>query len=183
MSLAALIRRVVGHLESAAIAYMITGSVASSYHGEPRATRDLDVVIDPDARSLSTLVERLRRDGLYVDAEAARTALIERSQFNAVDASTGWKVDFLIRKDRPFSREELSRRMPADLLGTQAAIATAEDTIIAKLEWATGTGSDRQRADVSALVEIGRGGLDLDYIDRWTAALGLRDVWLTLRNP
>ena len=183
MSLAALIRLVVGHLESAGIPYMITGSVASSYHGEPRATRDLDVVIDPDGESLDALVKRLRSDGLYVDLEAARVALAARSQFNVIDASTGWKVDFLIRKDRPFSREELSRRMPADLLGTSAAIATAEDTIIAKLEWASATGSDRQRADVAALIDIGRDTLDLDYIDRWTAALGLHDAWLTLRNP
>ncbi len=182
MTLAALILNVIGRLEAAHIPYMVTGSVASSYHGEPRATRDLDIVIDPDRPALSTLVEGIRKDGLYVDSEAAATALAERGQFNAIDSATGWKVDFLIRKDRPFSREELSRRTVADLLGTPAAIATVEDLIIAKLEWAAATGSDRQLADVASLVQIDRESLDVDYIDRWTAALGLREAWRAQRD-
>ena len=67
MTFADLIRTVLAHLETAAIPYMVTGSVASSYYGEPRATRDLDVVIEPDQRSLEDLLDRLTDDGFYVD--------------------------------------------------------------------------------------------------------------------
>ena len=120
MTLQDLIREVVGQLEAAGIPYMVTGSVASSYHGEPRATRDLDVVIDPDPPSLVDLVQRLARGGKYVDLGAATEALRARTQFNVIDPATGWKVDFVIRRDRPFSRAEFARRMRGDLLGSQA---------------------------------------------------------------
>jgi hypothetical protein len=182
VTLAELIRAVVGHLEAAGIPYMVTGSVASSYHGEPRATRDLDVVVEADQPSLSRLVERLRSGGLYVDVTAALGALTAQRQFNAIDASTGWKVDFIIRRDRPFSREEFARRMPADLLGTGAYLATPEDTIIAQLEWAMTSGSDRQIADISATLDVGRETLDLEYSDRWASSLGVGNAWRAVRD-
>ena len=177
MSLAAVLVGTIARLERAGVPYMITGSVASSFHGEPRATRDLDIVIDPDPVGLDRLVGALKADGLYVDAEEAHRALADRGQFNAIDAATGWKVDFLVRKDRPFSREEFARRARANLLGTPVWIASPEDTIIAKLEWAAASGSDRQLADVAAMLDIGDESLDLAHIDRWVADLGLQAAW------
>jgi hypothetical protein len=185
MNLAALLAATVAHLERAAVPYMITGSVASSYHGEPRATRDLDIVIDPDPEGLARLVAELEAAGLYVDASATLVALSNRTQFNAIDGVTGWKVDFMIRKDRPFSREEFVRRARANLLGTPAWIASLEDTVIAKLEWAGASGSDQQIRDASAMLDASGEALDLAYVDRWVAALGLDAAWrraLALRS-
>lgn len=177
MSLAALLAATVGQLERAGVDYMITGSIASSYHGEPRATRDLDVVIDPDPVGIRRLVAELERAGLYVDMDAALAALDDRTQFHAIDATTGWKVDFLVRKDRPFSREESGRRSRADLLGTPSWIASPEDTIVAKLEWAASGSSDRQLSDVAAMLDVGGPSLDLAYIERWVTDLGLHGAW------
>lgn len=182
MSLAAVLAATSARLERSGVPYMITGSVASSYHGEPRATRDLDVVIDPDPVALDRLVAGLSADGWYVDAEAARRALTDRTQFNAIDAASGWKVDFLVRRDRPFSFEEFGRRVRAQLLGTEAWIASPEDTIIAKLEWAATGGSDRQLADVAAMLDIGGESLDGAYIERWVTGLGLLPVWRRARG-
>ena len=181
MNLAALLAATIGQLDRAGVPYMITGSVASSYHGEPRATRDLDIVIDPDPGGIARLVRELEAAGLYVDAEAALHALDNRTQFNAIDAATGWKVDFLVRKDRPFSQEEFGRRTRANLLATLAWIASPEDTIIAKLEWAVASGSDRQLSDVAAMLDIGGQSLDHSYIDRWVAGLGLHAAWSRAR--
>ena len=159
---------------------MVTGSLASSYHGEPRATRDLDMVIDPSPPALSRLVEGLAVAGFYVDAETAQAALRDRSRFNAIGPDVT-KVDFIIRKDRPFSIEEFARREPADLLGTSGFLATAEDLVVAKLEWAAASDSDRQRRDVLGIVRV---AVDLDeaYIDRWAAALGLGESWRAIRD-
>lgn len=177
MSLAELLATTIARLERAGVPYMITGSVASSYHGEPRATRDLDIVIDPDPGGLARLVGDLEAGGLYVDAEAADRALADRTQFNAIDAGTGWKVDFLVRKDRPFSRREFARRERASLVGVPGWIASPEDTIVAKLEWAAAGGSERQLTDVAAMLDIGGDSLDLAYVRRWVAELGLREAW------
>lgn len=176
MTFAELLAAALTHLERAAIPYMVTGSVASTYHGEARATRDLDIVIDPSPAALDRLVADLVESGFYVDAEAARSALQARSQFNAIgpDAS---KIDFIVRRDRPFSLEEFGRRQPADLLGTPGYIATVEDMVVAKLEWAAATDSERQLRDVAGMLAVAGDGVDRKYIVRWVEALGLRAVW------
>ena len=69
----------------------------------------------------------------------------------------------------------------ADLLGTAAFVATAEDLVIAKLEWAATSGSDRQIRDIEAILAIDD-KLDVDYIDRWAATLGLADLWASLKS-
>jgi hypothetical protein len=182
VSLAATLRTTVARLERARVPYMISGSVASAFHGEPRATRDLDVVIDPDPSSLDELLAELEAGGWYVDAETARSALAERSSFNAIDPATGWKVDFVVRKDRPFSRQEFDRRIVADLFGLQAWIASPEDMIVAKLEWAARGGSERQLADVAAILHVSGERLDLGYVERWVTALELEAAWARVRE-
>lgn len=178
MSLSDLVAAVVQRLDEAGIPYMITGSLASSFHGEPRSTRDADLVIDPTPDAFRRFIDGLvGAEGFYVDADAAVDALERRTQFNLIDAATGWKVDFVIRKDRPFSLEEFRRRRPVDLLGTTAYLATAEDTIIAKLEWAQAGESERQLRDVASILSVVGDQLDRQYLDRWIADLGLVDLW------
>jgi hypothetical protein len=176
VTFAELVASALAHLERAAVPYMVTGSIASTYHGEARATRDLDIVIDPSPAALDRLVADLIAAGFYVDAEAARSAFETRTEFNAIgpDAS---KIDFIIRRNRPFSLEEFGRRRPADLLGTPGYIATVEDMIVAKLEWAAATDSERQLRDVAGMLAVGGDEVDRDYIVRWVEALGLREVW------
>lgn len=176
MTLTELLADVIHRLEDAHVAYMVTGSVASAYHGEPRATRDLDIVIDPRTETLAALVDGLVAGGYYVDRDAASEALRERTQFNAIGPDAT-KVDFILRKDRPFSREEFDRRRPADLLGTDAFIASAEDMIIAKLEWSLPFDSDRQLRDVASMLAVSGDAIDLAYIARWVRALGLEEAW------
>lgn len=180
MTFADVLATVITALDGAGVTYMITGSLASSYHGEPRATRDVDIVIDPGPEALDRLVDAVLQAGFYVDRDAARTALAERTQFNAI-GSDGSKVDFIIRKDRAFSVEEFARREPADLLGTAGFVTTAEDLILAKLEWANATGSERQLLDVGGIVAI-RHSLDEDYIERWASALGINAAWHQARD-
>jgi len=154
---------------------MVTGSLASSYHGEPRATRDADIVIDPTPDGLARLVESLIDGDFHVDRDAASEALTRRAQCNAI-ANDATKVDFIIRKDRAFSIEEFRRRQRANLLGTTGFVATAEDLVIAKLEWAAASDSDRQIRDAAAIVAVAN-ELDEAYVDRWAATLGLTDAW------
>lgn len=180
MTFASLLADVVTRLERSHVPYMITGSIAGSYHGEPRATHDVDIVIDPSDAQLAALVDELEAGGFYVDRQVARAAVADRTQFNAI-ARDATKVDFIIRRDRPFSRTEFSRRERADLLGTPAFVATAEDLVIAKLEWAAASGSDRQLRDIEAILSIDD-KLDVDYIDRWAATLSLGELWASLKS-
>ncbi|MGH7702865.1 MAG: hypothetical protein ACREMO_07200 [Gemmatimonadales bacterium] len=177
MTAADLFRRVVTLLDEVGIPYMLTGSFACSYHGLPRATQDIDLVVDPSREQLGQLVARLPATEYYVDQAAAFDALAGESQFNVIDMVTGWKVDFICRKTRLFSRTEFERRTRADLYGLPLWIATAEDVVLAKLEWAKLGCSQRQVEDVAGLLRVRGDELDHSYLRRWIQALGLDVEW------
>jgi hypothetical protein len=172
------LRRVIEILETLAIPYMVTGSLASSHHGRPRTTEDADLVIEPTQDSLERLVTALSEAGFYADAGHARDALQRRRQFNAIDQQSGFKVDLIMRKEHAFSRAEFARRQRGDLVpGLPVSIATAEDTIVAKLVWARQAGeSEKQMKDVAGIVDS-RKNLDRDYVVRWARDLGVLDLW------
>lgn len=183
-SLEGLLARVVAALGKAGIPFMVAGSFASTAHGIPRATQDLDLVIDPPGpEALDALLRALPPEAYYADADAARDALQRRSMFNVVDLATGWKIDFIVRKDRPFSRQEFERRQALSLLGVAAFVASPEDTIIAKLEWSQrGGGSERQRRDVAGILEMLGSQLDRAYLEAWVRDLGLEAEWEAARK-
>jgi len=156
---------------------MLAGSFASSFHGTPRTTQDIDLVIDPSPDTLRAFVSLLPPEAFYVNLDAALEALQHQGQFNVVDLATGWKVDLIIRKHRPFSVEEFGRRHAADVLDTTVDVASAEDTVLAKLEWARLGESERQLRDVAGIVAVKGASLDRAYIERWAASLGIADLW------
>jgi hypothetical protein len=174
-----LLERLVEMLDTAGVPFMIAGSFASTAHGLPRTTQDLDVVIDPhDIDALDALVRAMPPAEYYVDADTARDAFRRRSMFNVVDNASGWKIDFILRKNREFSRDEFSRRMPLHLLGVPVFVASPEDTIIAKLEWSQSSGgSERQRRDVAGILATMGSALDRAHVERWVREMGLEEEW------
>jgi len=179
---AALLRALVAALDAAGVPFMLTGSLAAAFHGAGRATMDIDVVIDPTAPQLRALVRALAETGVYVSSEAAEQALRDRSVFNVVDTTTGWKVDLIVRKARAFSTTEFERRQSAAYEGCPLWVATVEDVMVAKLEWAKLGGSARQLEDVAALLRVHAARLDRTYLERWVAELGLRAQWDQVRR-
>jgi hypothetical protein len=175
--LESLLRDVVGALGRIGIPHMIVGSFAAMIHGEPRTTHDLDIVIDPTGDQLEQLLQTLPASRYYVDGDVARDARRRRSMFNVIDMNTGWKVDLIMRKSRAFSDVELKRRTCETIRGVEVDAATAEDTIIAKLEWNKAGGSERQLEDVAGILRVRGDTLDLAYLEKWIDELELREQW------
>jgi hypothetical protein len=171
------LRRIIEALDACGIAHMLAGSFASTHHGVPRTTHDIDLVIDPTREALDRFALGLDTERFYVSVEAARKAWRRRGQFNVVDLSTGWKSDLILRKDRAFSREEFMRREQVSIFGVPVFVASAEDTILAKLEWARRGESERQLRDVVGVLEMQGALLDRSYIERWAAELGVEESW------
>jgi hypothetical protein len=159
---------------------MLTGSLAAAFYGPPRATQDIDMVIEAGPREVERLVEELREAGLYV-SRAAYEAFENSGQINAIDPETGWKADLVFRKERAFSREEFGRRQSTQLLGVDLSLARLEDLIIAQLEWSVLGDSELQRRDVVSLLNTGV-PIDRLYIEQWTAELGLAEAWARVRD-
>ena len=171
------IRRALEALQRAGVPYMLTGSFASSFHGAPRTTQDIDIVIAPTLGSLQRLVSEFPEDQYYVSREAALQAYGSESLFNVIDLESGWKIDFIVRRSRPFSVEEFARRREAEVLGTNVTIASAEDVILSKLEWAKMAGSERQITDVAGILRTQGADIDVEYVERWVAVLGVQSEW------
>jgi hypothetical protein len=167
--------RVIDALENMGVIYMVAGSFASNFHGIPRMTQDADLVVELDEPGAIRLVRELEQD-FYVSEEAAREAVRLRRLFNAIHLATGFKVDLVIKKDRPFSDTELARRTGGHLAGRRVSFASAEDTILAKLEWSRDAASDRQVADAQGIIQIHGARLDWSYLERWADDLGVRDL-------
>lgn len=177
MSFADAFRRIVDHLSQRNLNYMVVGSFASTYYSEPRSTADLDVVIEATSEQLKRLVADLQADDYYAELGAALDALRHESLFNVIDNRTGWKIDLIFRKSRAFDREEFRRRVPAKLFDIQLHVASPEDVIVSKLEWAKLGGSQRQLEDVGKVLAAQWEALDQNYLSKWIKELQLEQQW------
>ena len=170
------LRLVVEALDSSGIPHMLTGSFASSFHGTPRSTQDLDIVISPTREGLEKLLTAFPA-GSYLDRDTAFEALDRKGMFNLVEPKAGWKADFIILKGRPFSQKEFARRRNAVVFGVPVSIVSPEDLVLAKLEWAAESGSHRQVEDAAGVMRAKELELDKEYLNSWVGKLGLEPEW------
>lgn len=171
------LRQVLTALNQAQIAHMLTGSLASSMYGVPRATNDVDLVIAPLREELFILARLLHEANLDFPTERIDPALEHQTSLNVIDFSNGWKADLILRKDREFSIAEFSRRGDANVEGIQLHVVTPEDLVVAKLEWWGISPSERQMEDIVGILQVQGDDLDFRYIEHWVAALGLTYQW------
>lgn len=173
-----LLRHVVEVLDGAGIEYMVTGSVASSLQGEPRATHDLDVVAAVQPRDVSALLRAFPPPVFYLDEGAIREAMQVGGMFNAINVAQGDKIDFWLLTDDPFDRSRFSRRIQENVFGVALNVSSPEDTILAKLRWSRlSGGSARAYTDALRVYEVQAHLLDRAYLGDWASRLGVADLW------
>ena len=182
MTVSEVFHRITSALGEAGIAYMLTGSFASAYYGAPRTTQDIDLVIAATAEQLRTFAQLLSKDEYYVDLDTALEAHKRQSLFNVVDMATGWKIDLIIRKSRPFSEEEFRRRKLVNLQGSPLFVASAEDVVVSKLEWAKLARSQRHIEDVAGILRMRWDTLDRAYLEKWILELRIEAEWNDARR-
>ena len=175
-------QRLASSLEQAEIPYMLSGSFASAYYGAARSTQDIDLVIEATPERLEELARQLPKESYYFDLAAALESLEHRSMFNIIDLSTGWKIDFICRKERAFSKEEFQRRRRAQLHGVPIFIASVEDVVLSKLEWSKLSQSQRQIDDVVAILRARWESLDQAYLKKWIEGLHIEAEWSSARE-
>jgi len=172
--------QVIDVLESLGVRYHLGGSYASSLHGFPRQTQDIDVVVELEEGVVSEFTSRLE-DKFYVDEIPIRRALRTKGSFNVLHLKTGIKVDFFVRGDSVFDRQEFERHLP-ELVQLdperRVFVKTPEDIVLRKLQWYRQGGevSDRQWTDVLSVIRVQGDRLDREYLERWAEQLGLADL-------
>jgi hypothetical protein len=172
--------QVVDVLEQLNIPYFIGGSLASTVHGVVRATLDVDLIADIQHQNVADLVEAFQ-SSFYIDGEMIYDAILHQTSFNIIHLDTMFKVDIFIPKGRPFDQAEFRRRT-RQVLSTEpersAYVASAEDILLAKLEWYNlgGRVSDRQWGDIQKLLKVQAEQLDYGYLRQWSTQLDVADL-------
>jgi hypothetical protein len=156
-------------LSAASLQFMLTGSFALAYYATPRMTRDLDIVVALNVSDIDKLVASFASD-FYIDADAARTAILSERMFNMMHLESGVKVDLIVRKSAEFRHVEFARRQPVAIADIRTWIVSREDLILSKLVWALQSNSELQRRDIQQLLV---GSIDLGYIRNWAPQLGV----------
>ena len=167
-------------LEQQGITYILVGSFASSLHGMYRSTADIDILADITTERVRPLFEALR-DSFYVDEHIMREAVAQSRSFNAIHFESVFKVDIFVAGSHEFVVAQLNRRILRRVSPDKdeaVYIATAEDTVLAKLKWyrAGNETSGTQWNDVLGVLATSRDNLDRKYLDKWAARLGLTDL-------
>lgn len=166
-------------LDEHGIAYMLTGSIASSLFGEPRLTHDIDIVVHVAALDAARLAISFPPPRYYLDdRESIEEMVRHASMFNLIDMQTGDKVDFWILTDSPFDSSRFQRRRRVSVFGAVVWVSSPEDIILAKLKWADlSGGSEKQFQDALRVFEVQRPDLDLYYCQKWAGELGVAALW------
>lgn len=181
MSQQQLLKTVVTTLESLGIDSMITGSVASSLQGQPRATHDIDLVVALPPEAINSLLRAFTPPEFLLQESVVREAVQNRSMFNLLSLIEGDKVDFWLLTDEPFDASRFGRRKRIALDDYAVNVSSPEDTILAKLRWAKlSGGSEKQFKDALHVFEVQSTAIDHSYLDQWSAILGVDDLWRRL---
>lgn len=165
-------------LERCGVAYFLGGSLASSFQGEPRATNDIDLVVDLAEADVGPLVGALGPD-FDVDEVALRRAVRERRSWNIIYVPAVTKIDLFVRQTGPFDASEFARRQRVEVRAGQAMfVKSPEDTVLRKLLWYRSSGgvSDRQWRDAVQVLRHSARVLDRAYLDAWARSLDIADL-------
>ena len=181
MEQADFLRYVVGVLEGQGIVYMLVGSVASGAYGEPRFTRDIDIVADLKSSHVSPFIRAFPTENFYVSEQAAQQAVQRRSQFNIIHPASGQKADIIIARQDAWGRSQLARRVRTLLLpDLRGYAASREDVILGKLWYFREGGSEKHLRDVAGIVTASDTPIDHNYVQHWSGELGVREAWATV---
>jgi len=170
MSYEEVAKRIVKVLKDAKIPYMITGGLAANYYGCPRATYDLDLVVELDEASAETLI-KLASQARFRLHEKEVLVLTKVGNRFVMESWEKYRIDFWLVKTA-FDREIFERRRRAMVFGMQVWISTPEDLILQKLRSAR----PRDLEDVQAILVRRSGKLDEGYLRQKAAELDLTRI-------
>lgn len=173
-----LVRFSVDLLNRYKINYLLTGSFAVSYYGYPRATHDIDFIVEISKQNSKKVLEVSKEFGnsFVIDSYQIREAIIHSSEFNILHKETGIKMDFWIVENNGFEKNKFKRKKVVLFDGQKVNIISAEDIILTKLLWCKEVRSERHLRDCVGILKIQKNNLDTNYLNLWAKKLRVEDL-------
>lgn len=166
-----LLRLITATLNNQDIHYMLSGSLALALYTIPRATRDIDMIVELQDKHLDTFFETIKGK-FYFHEPTIKEEIKRRGMFNIIHLESSYKIDFIIRSDHPFEILKFQRRQQIEYFGIKIWVITLEDLIISKLIWIQQLESELHKRDIESLLE--NPDADMDYIINWCRELKLK---------
>ena len=183
LDIAGFLKLVIDALNAAGVEYLIGGAIAEWAWGEPRATQDLDLVVRIPIKAINKLSKELEKRDMLVPAEIILAAVVEDRAdipINAIHMYSGLKADlYPVREGDELRRSAFQRREQVDYgppIG-KVYVHSPEDLILYKLMYFGLSQQSKHSRDIAAILKSKKDALEMDYIERWVARLGLSSLW------
>ena len=183
LDIAGFLKLVIEALNAAGVEYLIGGAIAEWAWGEPRATQDLDLVVNIPIKSVNKLSKELKKRDMLLPAEIILDNILEDRAdipINAIHMYSGFKADlYPVREGDELRQSAFQRREQVDYgppIG-KVYIHSPEDLILYKLLYFGLSQQSKHSRDIAAILKSKKNELDLDYIEGWATRLGLMSLW------
>jgi len=183
LDIAGFLKLVIEALNAAGVEYLIGGAIAEWAWGEPRATQDLDLVVNIPIKSVNRLSKELGKRDMLIPAEIILDNILEERAdipINAIHMYSGLKADlYPVREGDELRKSAFQRREQVDYgppIG-KVYIHSPEDLILYKLMYFGLSQQSKHSRDIAAILKSKKDALDLDYIEQWATRLGLISIW------
>ena len=188
LDITAFLKLILDVLKASKVEYLIGGAIAEWAWGEPRATQDLDIVINLPIKAVGRFSKELEKRDMLVPADIILDALMEDRAdipLNAIHMHSGLKADLYLMRDGDELRESaFQRRLLVDYgppIG-EVYVHSPEDLILYKLMYLGLSGQPKHARDIAAILKAKKDQLEYRYIESWVVRLGLISVWQEIRT-
>jgi hypothetical protein len=167
-------------LNRAGIRYVVSGSVAAIFYGEPRLTHDVDFIVFLNANDIRRLSDAFPEKDFYLPPMETILAEIARDKnghFNLIHRDTGFKADLY-----PTGRDELNAwafrgKRAMEFEGEAVVLAPPEYVIVRKLEYYREGRAEKHLRDIRAILAVSGEQLDRPTLNEWIQRQGLEAEW------
>ena len=159
------------------IPYLLTGSFAVSYYGYPRATHDIDFIIEISPETNQSVLSLMKDLGkiFVIDKNQVKNAVNKKEMLDIFDPESGIKVDFWVIKS-DFDKNKFKRSIKIKIDNQKITLISTEDLILTKLLWCKKIKSERHMRDCAGIWKIQKGKTDNKYLNIWTKKLGVTNL-------
>lgn len=169
-------------LESLAIPYMVSGSLATNVYGVPRATDDGDFVVElPPGRKIGDIVAALP-DTMRLEPQTRFQTVTASRMHVCTVTDSAFRIELFLLTDDPYDRERFGRRYRATLPFGPVWLPTVEDVIVTKLLWAVRAGRLKDEDDCRGVIALQGNSVDWNYVYSWCDRHGTRSLLDEIRR-
>lgn len=166
-----LLKQITEILNKLSIPFLITGSIAYSVYSIPRATRDIDIILEISEYHVFKFIEAIQNNYYYSES-TIRQEVKRKGMFNIIDLASGYKIDLIVLSDDSFEQAKFNHRKSISVFGIEVPLISPEDLILSKLRWIQELESELHKRDIQALLK--NPDLDIKYIKSWCVKLQLK---------